>query len=239
VRGEPARENGAIPVRLVVGLLVLALGAIALGNNLGWLEGREVFRAFLPAALVVIGVALLLQPAGAGPSRWWSLVWILAGVWIHAHRRGWIELEFWDVVLPGALLVLGTTLVWRVVAGDRLGRRRRADAPGASLSSYAVMAGNEVRAVTSGFRGADLVAFMGGIVLDLTQAKLEEGEAIVDAFAMWGGVEIRVPRDWSVESRVVPFMAAYEDKTQPSTAPPVGRLVVRGAVIMGGIEVRN
>jgi len=239
VSTEARGERGAIPVKLVVGLLVVTLGAIVLGNNLGWLDGREAFRHFWPAAFVVIGVALFFQPATCRPSRWWSLVWIVAGAWIYAHQRAWIDLEFWDVVFPGILLLVGGSLVWRVVAGDRPRRVRASEDPDAHLSSFAVMSGNEIRSVAAGFRGADLVAFMGGVVLDLTQSKIEAEQATIDAYVLWGGVEIKVPKEWTVVSQVVPFMGAYEDKTQPSSAVPTKRLVVRGAVVMGGIEVKN
>jgi predicted membrane protein len=101
------------------------------------------------------------------------------------------------------------------------------------------MAANEIRAVAPGFRGADLGAFMGAVILDLTQAKIEADEAVVDTFALWGGIEIRVPSDWSVESRVTPLMGAYEDKTRPTATESGKRLVVRGFVVMGGVEIKN
>jgi hypothetical protein len=239
MRSEKRSERGVVQLRLVLGLLILALGAIVLGENLGWIEGRDAFRLFWPAAFVAIGFTFLLQPSAGGPSRWWGLVWLVGGFWIFAEQRGWTELDFGDVFLPGLLLLVGGTLVWRVVAGDRPRSRRAAEVAGARASSFALMAGNEVRATTQEFRGADLTAIMGGVVLDLTQARIEGAEAVIDVFAVWGGIEIRVPKEWSVESRVAPLMAAYEDKTEPSTATPTGRLVVRGMVLMGGVEVKN
>ena len=114
------------------------------------------------------------------------------------------------------------------------------------MRAFAVMAGNERRSVSSALRGADLTAFMGGVTLDLTQARLEGDEAVVDAIAFWGGIEIRVPQDWIVVSRVIPLMGGFEDKTRPPapagerTVPAVApRLIVRGVATMGGIEVKN
>ena len=58
-------------------------------------------------------------------------------------------------------------------------------------------------------------------------------------FALWNGIEIRVPEDWTVVSRVVPILGGVEDEIRaPQTA--VGkRLVVRGFVIMAGVEMKN
>ena len=74
----------------------------------------------------------------------------------------------------------------------------------------AVMRGNNSQA----FRGGNLVAIMGGCEIDLRNAAID-GEAVIDVFAMWGGIELRVPADWTVSSQIVPLMGGVEDKTRP------------------------
>jgi len=101
------------------------------------------------------------------------------------------------------------------------------------------MSGNVMRSTSAAFRGADLAAFMGGVTLDLTDAKMERDEAVIDVLAFWGGIEVRVPPEWSVTSRVMPIMGGYEDKTRPSGAAPTKRVLLRGMVVMGGIEVKS
>jgi hypothetical protein len=236
-------EHGSISVRLVIGLLVVALGAIFLADNLGWVEGDDLLRRFWPAAFVTIGAIMLLQPHATGQSRLWGLLPIVAGVWIFAHQEGWVDVEVWDLFWPVVLLTVGGSLVWRALQGPRAPAHGSTAEPDAYVRSFAVMAGNDVRSVSSAFRGGDLGAFMGGVVLDLTQARLEGDRATIDTVAMWAGIEIRVPPDWRVVSEVLPLMAAFEDKTRPTPQAPEGApaktLVVRGVVIMGGIEVKN
>jgi hypothetical protein len=53
-----------------------------------------------------------------------------------------------------------------------------------------------------------------------------------------GGIEIKVPPDWSVECRATAFLGGVEDKTVPP-AQATKRLVIEGFVMMGGVEVRN
>ena len=52
-------------------------------------------------------------------------------------------------------------------------------------------------------------------------------------------IEIRVPEDWTVVSRVVPLMGGVDDKTRPPQSATAHRLVLRGFAIMGGIEIKN
>jgi predicted membrane protein len=89
------------------------------------------------------------------------------------------------------------------------------------------------------FRGADLTAVMGGCEIDLRQASIAPGtEAVIDVFAFWGGIDIKVPEDWTVVSRVVPIMGGIEDKTHAPQTPDK-RLVIRGMLVMGGCSVKN
>jgi predicted membrane protein len=91
------------------------------------------------------------------------------------------------------------------------------------------------------FRGADLFALMGGCKLDLRQATIAGNEAVIDVFVMMGGIELRVPETWSIDARVLPLMGGISDERRPSA--PAGtetqRLVIRGTVLMGGVEIKN
>jgi hypothetical protein len=58
-------------------------------------------------------------------------------------------------------------------------------------------------------------------------------------FAFWGGIEIRVPEDWSVVTRVTPLLGGVEDQTRASRAAVSTRVEIRGTAIMGGVEIKN
>jgi Domain of unknown function (DUF5668) len=122
--------------------------------------------------------------------------------------------------------------------GAEPGRSRTGDHD-STINAVAILG-----AVTRGhntrlFKGANLVAFMGGLEIDLRHAEIH-GEAIIDMFAMWGGIEIRVPDNWVVSSQIVPVMGGVEDKTRPPRGGPGGhRLILRGVAFMGGIEIKN
>ncbi len=104
------------------------------------------------------------------------------------------------------------------------------------------MGGVARRSNSQAFEGADLTVVMGGCEIDLRQASIAPGtEAIIDVFAFWGGIDIKVPADWTVVTRAMPLMGGVEDKTHtPQPPPPVEkRLVISGIVVMGGVVVKN
>jgi predicted membrane protein len=78
---------------------------------------------------------------------------------------------------------------------------------------------------------------MGGLEIDLHNASIK-GEAVIDIFAMMGGVEMRVPEDWLVVIEGFPFMGGYENKTH-APKDTTKRLVIKGTAVMGGVEIKN
>ena len=62
--------------------------------------------------------------------------------------------------------------------------------------------------------------------------------AVIDCFAMWGGIVIQIPGDWVVEPQVTVLAAGFDDNSKPPLQPG-GRRIISGTAIMAGIEVKN
>ncbi len=118
-------------------------------------------------------------------------------------------------------------------------------APGASgqadddsiIEVTAILGGYVRRVSSQRFRGGDINVIMAGCEIDLRQASIE-GEAVLNVFALCGGVTIKIPPDWSVVLQGTPILGGFEEKT---IVPPNQnkRLYVTGYAIMGGLEIRN
>jgi predicted membrane protein len=223
--------------RLLSGAIIFCLGVVFLASNLGWIDGREALHYFWPIAFLAVGFVLLVDRFGQ-PGWLWSWAWIVAGSWLLGYELGWIRYRFWDLFFPLLLLVVGLRVVFGAFRLPRADGERPASADADVVRAFAVLAGNERRTGTGTFRGGDLMAFMGAVKLDLSGSKLAGEEATIDVVAVWGGIEIRVPPEWTVVGKVAPVLGAYEDKTRPP-AETGKRLVIRGLVVMGGVEVRN
>lgn len=240
MKHEEPRFDRMFSLRLLVGLWIIALGAIFLAGNLGWINARSVLRHFWPLIFILIGTGMLAQPHNPRRRRW-AWIFIGLGVWQFADKIGWIGLSFWELLFPVALLSLGGMLVWRALAGPRnnLDVPEVMDEHSEFVRTFAVMSGTELRTVSRPFRGADLSAVTAGIKLDLSDARMEGDVATIEVFAFWGGIEIYVPKEWTVTSRVNTFMGGFIDKRRPTTIVPTKTLVITGLVIMSGVEVKN
>jgi hypothetical protein len=222
-----------ISPRLVVGLAVMAFGALLTLDNFGLFELGNLWR-FWPVVLVLIGLSKFIQ----GADVFGAVVWMAAGAGLLASH---FELVRMRQIWPLFLVLVGVRLVFGAVArgsGPRPLSRQTVVDDAAAIDCFAFMGGVARGTNSPAFKVGAASAFMGGCEIDLRKAKMAGGEAVFDAFAMWGGVELKVPEDWAVENRGVAFLGAFEDSTH-RPANPKGRLILTGLAIMGGVEAKN
>jgi hypothetical protein len=234
---DPQGTTGAglrLTPQLLLGLMVIAVGVVLLLDNLG-IAPLSRFLRYWPAALVVIGVLKMWQARDGKGGIFSGLLFTLAGTWLLIEELTVLQVDFHDV-WPLILVLLGAYIVWQGMTGAH--RPRLGVDSHSTVSAVAILGGVARGNNSRAFRGGELTAVMGGCEIDLRQASIN-GDAVIDIFAMWGGIDIRVPEDWSVESRVVPLLGGVEDKTRPPQGATNHRLMLRGFAIMGGVEIKN
>jgi hypothetical protein len=219
--------------QLLFGLLVIGSGLLFTLDNLGYVHAEDYVR-FWPLGLIAIGGLKLWQTQhGSGSIA--GFFFIIVGVWLLLEELAVLRIHFKDL-WPLLLVLLGSYLVWQ---GFSVRARGGPAAAGHAMVSAMAILGSVNRASSSkAFRGADLTAIMGGCELDLRHAAVN-GDAVIDVFALWGGIEIRVPEDWIIDSRIVPLMGGVEEKISQQPGDPIHRVTLRGFVIMSGIEIKN
>jgi hypothetical protein len=228
------RGRQRLPAQSLVGLLLLAMGLLLFLQNVGWLGERGL--QFWPLALIVVGTLKLLAPGGTF-DRLFGLSLVAFGTLRIATRL--LDLDVGPLDILAVVLVgFGAALLWRGVFGGSDVDAGPALEAADTFSALAFMGGYATRLNSQRFRGGDVTALMGGVELDLRACDLQE-PAVIDIFAMWAGIEIRVPEDWLVELQGMPILAGFEEKTRARPGTTQKRLIVRGSAIMGGIEVKN
>jgi uncharacterized membrane protein YhaH (DUF805 family) len=215
----------------VIGVAIIAAGAVLLAGNLGLIDAHYVFRNFGPVAVFILGAALLARRRH--DQVLFGLVLMFVGAWGFATQQQWIKVHFWAVIGPLMLVLAGGSVVWRA-----FNRPVPEGAGDAYIRTFALFSGAELRP-TVPFEGADVTAVMGGVKLDLSNAPMARDTAVVDVFALMGGTEILVPRDWDVTVRVVSLMGGCADKRRPSTGPATHHLIIQGMAVMGGVEIKD
>ena len=254
-------SNHSLTPKFIIGVCLVLVGVVLALDQLGLLYANHLLR-FWPAALIVIGLVMLQRREGHSALR--ALVLIVVGGWLLLNTLGLVSLDLWEFFVPLLLVFFGARIMMHnrsSGSGAPPGLPGTGAAPGSSpaaqgdsnfnsaplgsgepvhASLFALLSSSKRRWGKSVFRGADTTAFMGGCELDLRDALMSTGElAVVDVFVVMGGVSIFVPPHWTVSQEVVPLMGGVHDKTHSVPSNPAQHLLVRGTVVMGGVEISN
>ena len=217
------------PVRLWIGLVLVALGVFGVLDATGTLESTEIIDEWWPVAVIGAGVIVMASQRriSVGPS-----IVVLVGFALLASQQGWTTEDLFG---PTLLVVIGLA----VLAGAARSRRPKGR-EATTGHPVAVFGGSTIKDRSEHLTHAEATALFGGATLDLRESHIDD-EARVDATAIFGAVDVLVPKGWRVSVGGLPIFGGYEDKTEqngslPEAAP---RLNVRATAIFGGVEVAH
>jgi predicted membrane protein len=227
------RKAAVLPTpQLVVGIVVVILGVLFTLDNLGVLNSGDYLR-FWPLALFAIGLAKFVDAEGT-PGRLTGGILMLFGSLLLLNNLELIRFRLRDY-WPMILVFFGVSIIWQAFAR----RQPTSEDDTSTITGAAILGGLQKTCRSSDFRGGELTAILGGCDIDLRPAVMQVDEAVVQTFAFWGGIEMKVPEDWDVVCKGYPILGGFEERTGGPRNGGRKRLIIKGFAIMGGVEIRN
>jgi hypothetical protein len=112
----------------------------------------------------------------------------------------------------------------------------RGDEESDEVALAAVLNGIELENRSQAFRGGSMLSWLGGIVVDLRDAQLAPEGARLDVHAVFGGIAVRVPPGWRVESSVKAIGGGVAVPSHP-VVEHAPTLRLHGFAAFGGVAV--
>ena len=112
----------------------------------------------------------------------------------------------------------------------------RGDAESDEVALVAVFDGVDLKSRAAAFHGGSMLAWYGGVDADLRGARLAPGARLL-VTALFGGVGIRVPPGWRVESNVRAIAGGVGVSGDDPEDPDAPLLVLDSYVLCGGVGV--
>jgi hypothetical protein len=84
-----------------------------------------------------------------------------------------------------------------------------------------------------------VVAVLGGVQLDLREARFSQREVTIDVFTLMGGVDITVGEDVDVDVSGFGIMGGFDHRASGPGLPGAPKVRVVGLALMGGVNVRR
>jgi hypothetical protein len=112
----------------------------------------------------------------------------------------------------------------------------RGDEDSDEVALVAVFDGIELKSRAKAFKGGSMLAWFGGIAVDLRDAELAP-DARLSVRTLFGGIAIKTPPGWRLESRVRTVAGGVDARTpaEGDEAAPV--LSLDGVALFGGVAV--
>lgn len=233
MENKPIRLNG----HLIFGCILVIIGILIALKNFHVMDTR-LSRLIWPLFFMGIGLTIFFQSTSMSGRVTGGLL-SLIGILILLRALDLIVFSFahiWPMIL------IGIGLVIILKAFDPLhkhfGRWFASMDNDPSVNLLALFAGFHRQSASPNFTGGNLTAILGGIELDLRQARIQQ-EAVIHVFALMGGIEIKVPPEWVVSIEGSAILGGYEDKTRPVNPDSPQRLIIRGSAVLGGVSVKT
>ena len=112
----------------------------------------------------------------------------------------------------------------------------RGEAESDEVALMAVFDGTELRSEAKAFRGGTVFAWYGGVDADLREATLAP-DARLSVTAFFGGIALRVPPEWRIESDIHAVAGGYDISGTDPDDPDAPVLRLEGRALCGGIAV--
>ena len=112
----------------------------------------------------------------------------------------------------------------------------RGDESSDELALVAIFDGIDLKNRASAFRGGSVLAWFGGVAVDLREATLAPG-AHLSVHTLFGGVAIRVPAGWRLESTLHAAAGGVDVRAGAAEDPDAPTLTLAGFALFGGIAV--
>lgn len=225
--------------KIALGVVLIVLGFLLVLRNTGFLPNYFHHILFSwQMLLIAIGFVMTLGTGNRGPGL---IVMAVGGFFIlpEIFDANWSSFGlFWPAIFIIVGVIVLTNASWF--------KSERWHDKTTNSSDYMdivnIFGGGERVINSSSFRGGKITSIFGGAEIDLTRAQLAQGESVIELTCIFGGASLIVPSDWNVVIDVTPILGGFSDsrKLIPGMGVDVNKtLVLRGAVIFGGGEIKS
>lgn len=233
----------------IIGLFLIAVGGLFLLRNLGIFYFDNVWD-YWPVILIALGLSKLVTPRSGHDVIPGAVLMMLGAIFL-LRNLGFIHGNIGGFIWSGALIAVGAAMLMRHLYGpDWFGGGRQVDSGIVDSSNsdarklhLDMLFGGVNRKITSQeFEGGKISVLFGGANIDLREANTQKAEIVINADAVFGGIDLKVPGTWLIDARGSGVFGGYSDQTHhpAQTGPnPPPRVIVKGSAVFGGVNVRN
>ncbi len=216
------------------GIIFVAVGVILALNAFG-ISGINIFFDGWWTLFIIVPCVngLITDDDKSG-----SIIGICIGVFLLLCCQDILSFDmFWKLLVPAIVVLIGIRMILGGVLGDRNAEFNwKAGNPGGK-SGAAVFSGTSFDYAGEVFDGAQLDAIFGGVKCDLRGAVIN-GDCVINACAVFGGIDIYVPETLNVKVRSNSIFGGVSGKNHRCNVPGQPTLYLNATCMFGGVDIK-
>ena len=222
--------------RILWGLVFIALGVVIALNTLNVINFNIFFDGWW--TLIIIIPCFIGLFDGTNEGKLGNIIGILVGVVLLLVAQDLLRFDLvFKLFIPAVFIIIGLYLlfgnIFKSKVTDKLRELKKESGNGeaicATFSEQLVTKNEET------FENATIDAIFGSVVLDLSKAKIKD-EAIITASAIFGGIDIIVPKDVEVKIKSTPIFGGVSNTTKTKDAKKV--IYIDALALFGSVDIK-
>jgi predicted membrane protein len=218
---------------LLWGLFFVIIGLGFAGSAFGLWEFQLFFTGWWTLFIIVpCGISLIQNGF-----RVWPTAGLILGILLLASSRGYIDASvIGKLIVPVIFILIGLSIIfknWLLKDINRIHVKYQ----GGNSEYSAIFAGRRDRVTGEKFMGTTINAIFGGVDLDLRNAIIEE-DVLINATAVFGGINIFVPPNVKVKVSNVPIFGGVDCKVMDPVDSNAPTILINSTCMFGGIDIK-
>ena len=220
--------------RVLWGIVLIFIGVIWGLNRTGVAEINIFFDGWWTLFIIVPSAISFFEK---GNNKVSSLIFLIIGVLLLLAAQGLFEFEIlWEILLPAIVVLIGLSLIFGNKVDFNVKEKTKCLDSKDTENIFAAFGEQNVNKAGENFEKANLNAIFGAVKLDLREAKLEK-ETVIGAWAIFGGIEILVPKDCIVKVKGTPIFGGISNERK-NNEDAKKTIYIEGYAVFGGIEIK-
>ncbi|MDF2586882.1 MAG: hypothetical protein K0S41_723 [Anaerocolumna sp.] len=167
-----------------------------------------------------------------------NLIGLMIGIMLLLAAQGVVEGNvLGKLIVPFIFVLIGLSMIFKNLFRGEHGGRIDIKYQGGNSEHSAIFSGGRYQVTGEKFMGTTMNAIFGGVDLDLRNAIIDE-DVVINATAVFGGINIYVPGNVKVKVSNVPIFGGVDNKAFNSPDPNAPTIYLNSTCMFGGIDIK-
>lgn len=218
------------------GIVLIVIGMIFGLNALGITNINVFFKGWWTLFIIIPSFIELFR----GNSKIGSIIGLSIGIALYLCAQDILSFSLIrKLIFPFILVMIGISILFKDTLNKKVGEKiRTLNANKESFEEYCATFGEQKNDLSGQeFKGANLDAVFGSVDLDISKAIIKSDQ-VINANAIFGGVQIRVPTGVNIKVKSTPIFGGVTKKIKAEYQENLPTIYINGVALFGGVEIK-